>query len=184
MGGLNLEGVAVGTDGGEVEGLEDLAAVALEAAGGVGEGHARDEADVESGAGGENQAVHGPVDDADAADVARAEHEIGAEGAAAEGGDGLGVVGEVGVHLHHETVAGVFEGPGEAGDVGAAEALLLGAVEDVDAWGGGGQTVGGLAGAVGGAIVDEEDVGLGAGVRVGAGDGLDVLDFVIGGDDD
>ena len=58
------------------------------------------------------------------------------------------VVGEVAVHLHH--VAGpVGQGVAEAGDVGGADAGLLGAVQDRDPVVLVRQLVGQLAGAVG-----------------------------------
>ena len=76
-----------------------------------------------------------------------------------------GVVGEVGVHLHH--IAGaVVERVAEAGQVGRTDPVLLGAVQHRRPVVRGGQRVGELAGAVGRAVIHDEHakaVGRGAG---------------------
>ena len=72
----------------------------------------------------------------------------------------LGLVGAVGVHLADHVVAGVERHP-EAVQVGRAQAGLVGAVQDRDLRVGGGEPVGDVAGAVGRAVVDDEDVDVG-----------------------
>jgi outer membrane lipoprotein SlyB len=79
-------------------------------------------------------------------------------------------VGEVGVHLHHVARAAV-ERVAEAREVRRADAVLLGAVEHLQVVVLARPAVGDLAGAVGRAVVDDEDakaVGGGAGQHLAA----------------
>ena len=74
----------------------------------------------------------------------------------------LGRVTAVGVHLDEHRVLPT-QTPGESGQVRRAQAVLGGAVHDVGAIGiGRRQFVGELAGAVGAAVVDDEQVHVGA----------------------
>ena len=90
-----------------------------------------------------------------AGDVARADHEVGVRGGLDQRRDVRRVVREVGVHLDDELGA-AGERVLEPGGVGAAEAVLLGAVEDLDRVELGGEPVGDLAGPVGRGVVDDE----------------------------
>ena len=127
-----------------------------------------------------------PVADAAAGHVARAEREVGAVvDRLQQAGEVGGIVGEVGVHLHHVARA-VVERVAEAGEVGGPDAVLLGAVEHLHPVVLGGELVGELAGAVGRAVVDDEHakaLGRGAGEHLAGGrdDRLDVLGLVVGG---
>ncbi len=109
-----------------------------------------------------------PVAHAATARVARADDEVGA---AVEGGhERRQVVGRmrpVGVHLD-DAPGAAREHVGEAVDVGPAEALLAGAMEDLDARVRGGQAVGQRPGAVGRGVVDDEQVRAGQRVEDGA----------------
>ena len=93
-------------------------------------------------------------------------------------------MGEVGVHLEDE-VGPLLEGPGEARGVGPAEPLLALPVEDRHAAGvGRGEGVGDLPGAVGGAVVHDEDPELPRLVEDARGDEGEVLPLLVGGEDD
>ncbi len=72
----------------------------------------------------------------------------------------LGPVRAVGVHLDDGVVARV-EGPAEPGEVGGPQALLAGAVQDVDLLVLGREGVGDGAGPVGRVVVEDDDVDLG-----------------------
>ena len=124
---LYLEGIALETDGVEVERLKHAAAVAYEAGGGVVDRYARDEAHVLAGIVGHEHTPHGPVDDVHARDIARAHgHVCAVLGAGlVEAFQVLGIVAEVGIHLEDIVVAGV-ERAAEALDVGRAETELAG----------------------------------------------------------
>lgn len=126
------------------------------------------------------------VDDAvgAAAEEAGAVDDIGAafEDGLEESGVVVGVVFEVGI-LDEDDIAGGF---GEAGVEGGAFALVVvveGGDDVGEAGGEGGEEV---AGAVGGAVIDEDDFALEAGVD--AADGFEEvgegLDLVVDGDDD
>src|SRR5690606_37852697 len=91
----------------------------------------------------------------------------------------LGGVTAVGVHLHEHRVA-VLEPPPETGDVGGTETVLLGAVQHRDALVGGGEFVGEVTGAVGAAVVDDEDVGVRQRSVQPRDDPTEVLPIVVG----
>ena len=132
VGQLDLEAVAAGADGVEVERLQHAAAEALVAAGQVAVGQAQDGARIEAAAAADDLAQRAPVLDAAALHVARAEHHVGALlDEAEEVGQVGGVVREVGVHLEDE-VGAVVEGLAEAGHVRLAQALLAGAMQHLD----------------------------------------------------
>ena len=84
--------------------MQGAAAEAFEAAGGVGKGHAGDDAHIAGGARAEQEAFDRPIDDADAVAIARAENQVGILGRLDEAGDVVGVMGEIAVHLHDEFV--------------------------------------------------------------------------------
>src|SRR5690606_19317467 len=94
----------------------------------------------------------------------------------------LGGVTAVGVHLHEHRVA-VLEPPPETGDVGGTETVLLGAVQHRDALVGGGEFVGEVTGAVGAAVVDDEDVGVRQRSVQPRDDPTEVLPLVVGRND-
>ena len=126
-----------------------------------------------------------PVAHRPAVDVARADHQVRA------GVDGVeqpvqlfGRVAAVGVHLDQHRVLAT-QTPREAGQVRRAQTVLGGAVHDVHAVRvGQGQLVGQLAGAVGAAVVDDQDVHVGTARRARADDQRQVLPLVVRGDDD
>ena len=184
---FDLEGIADELDLVELHFLEDLAAVADEAGGGVEDAHASDEVDILGGVVGHHETAHGPVDDADfAVDIARADDDIALAGGAGlvEPREVVGIVGEVGVHLDHIVVA-MLEAPLEAGEVGGAEAEFAFALLDEEAVGEFlHETLDDVGSAVGGVVLDDEHVEL---LREGedlANDFLDVLLLIIGGSDD
>ncbi len=133
-------------------------------------------------------AQQAPVGDAAAGDVARAEREVRAgTNGVEQAGEVGGVVREVGVHLEHVGAA-VVERVAKTGEVGGADAVLLGAVQHLDPFVLGSEAVGDLAGAVGRAVVDDEHAkALGRGLRQnrpgGSNDGLNILGLVVGGKD-
>ena len=98
-----------------------------------------------------------PARDGAAGHVARADGQVGAVLDRVDQRRQHGrVVLEVGVHLDEDVVA-LLEAPGEAGPVGRAEPGLLGAAQDVDRAVLGAPLLGQVGGAVGAAVVDDED---------------------------
>ena len=120
-------------------------------------GHPENRPRVPGAAAAEEPAAESPVDDPAAGHVPRPEHQVGVAGGGDQGGNALRVVGEVGIHLHHQ-LGSFGERPLEAGHVGPAEAVLLGAVEHLHRAELGGQAIRDLAGAVRRGVVDDEDV--------------------------
>src|SRR5205823_1917286 len=141
----------------EVDPLEHRAPVALEAAREIADPRADQDLGVDRAAAGDEPAYEPPVADAPAADVARAERDIGA---VLDGGDEPGhvlrIVREVAVHLEHELGA-LGERAPEAGEIRGSEAFLALAVQHADELELAGEAVGDRAGAVGRAVVDDED---------------------------
>ncbi len=117
--------------------------------------------------------------------VARAERQIGAGSTASKQPDEVGgIVGEVGVHLHHIARA-VVERVAKAGEVGRTDAVPSRAMEHLHPVVLDRETIGELAGAVGRAVVDDEHaeaVGRRAREHLSRGedDRLDVLGLVVG----
>ncbi len=125
----------------------------------------------------------GPVHDTPAGHVAGTEDGVGVGQGREQRGEVLRGVRAVGVHLDDDLVLAGQRVP-EAVEVGGAEAVLAGAVQDADPLVGGGEGVGELAGAVGAGVVDDEDVGVGQrGVQPRDG-GTEVLPLVVGGNHD
>jgi hypothetical protein len=134
--------------------------------------------------------VQRPPPHAAAAHVAGSEDDVGASPRGGDEAWEVGrVVGQVGVHLDDQLRAG-RQRLAEAGEVGAAEAVLARAVQDADVAVVAGELVGQLAGAVGRGVVDDEHGGVdgrSAGREGGSGAGHDrreVLAFVEGRQDD
>ena len=90
---------------------------------------------------------------------------------------------EVRIHLEHVGV-GSLEGPLEARDVGAAQPPLPFPVQDVDVVVGAGPLGGDLTGPVGGVVIDDQDVRHRERLAGGVQDAGEVLQLVVGGDDD
>ena len=88
------------------------------------------------------------------------------------------VVGEVGVHLHHRVGVGTVEDPPKPGAVGGTEALLRRAVQDRDPRLPRSNGVGQVPRSIGGAIIDDQHVGLRKSLEDRAEDALQVLDLV------
>jgi glycosyltransferase involved in cell wall biosynthesis len=155
---LDLEGVPFGADSIEIDGFENGAAETLEATGGVGDGQSGDPSRVQIGRVGEQEAGDGPVHDRDpAVEVPGAENEV----VLAYRGEELwqvgGVVGEVRVHLEDGVVV-ASEGPPKAFDVGGSQAELPRPVQHVEARLLAGELIGYLSRAIGGRVIDDEDV--------------------------
>ncbi len=74
------------------------------------------------------------------------------------------VVGEVGVHLHADLGA-VVDGLAQPGTVRLAQPVLARSAEDLDVAQLGGERFGAVGGAVGAAVVDDEDRASGATLR-------------------
>ena len=183
---LYLEAVALHLDGVEVEGLQDLAGIADEAGGAVVDLDAEHGADVDGGAVGHQDAPHRPVDDVDAVAIAGADGHVGAALRAGfqQAGEVLRIVGEVGIHLE-DIVIVALQRPAESGHVGRSKAELAAPFDQV-------QPLRELllqvldrsGGAVRRAVVDDQDVIAAFQVEDGPDDLGDVLDLVVGRDDD
>lgn len=90
---------------------------------------------------------------------------------------------EIAVHFENEFVI-AFEGPFEAGAIGAAEALFFGAMKDVNSWIFGGDFVGELASAVGRIVIDDKDVNGGGHLHDASNDVREIFPLVIRRNDD
>ena len=199
---LDLEAVTLEANLVELDGLEDATLVALEAGCGVVDLEARDEAHILRREIAHQHSADRPVDDVHSADVAGADGKIVAfvVTGCIESRQIVGIVREVSVHLE-DVIVLVVECPAEACDVGGAESELAGPFDDKQAVGELRlhETMHDLRGAVGGAVVDDEDVelvacrlhspitGIDDGLAEcenGTDDFLDVLLLVVGRDDD
>src|SRR3954447_14535113 len=180
VGRLDLEGVASRSDRVEVDSLEHLAPVALEAAGRIADRH-QEQARVDRRAHRDRAAHEAPVRDCAALDIPRAEHEIGFRGRLDQPRDVGRAVREVAVHLEHELCA-VRERLPEACEVGGTETVFARAVEDGHFGELVRQAVGQLTGPIRRAVIDHEhgDAVLAESVH----HRLEVLAFVVGGQAD
>ncbi len=122
--GLDLKCVAPGVDGVEVDRLEHLAAVALEASGQVADADSEQDTGVQGTSTGNDSAPETPVADAPSRNVTRSERELGLLGCSDETRHVSGVVREIAVHLEDPIRAGC-ERVTKSGDVCRAEALLV-----------------------------------------------------------
>lgn len=169
----------------EVNGFQDLAAVAAEAGGGVVGFEAEHRAGEGVGAPAQDLAGQRTLHRFAAGDIATADDEVVTGGdLVCHRGDGGGGMGEVSVH-RHDQIAVAGDGLVESGDVGGTQSQLAGAMDDVDAPGVlVGQPVGDDAGAVGRVVVHDDDLaGKGQGEQL-RDEPLEIFFFVIGGDDD
>jgi hypothetical protein len=125
--------------------------------------------------------VPGPVGDDATGNVAGAHHYLApVDQGADEVGQRLGLVGQVGVHLH-TGIEPVVEAPSEAGPVGATEPGLVVAAEELDVADLLAQRLGDLGRAVGAAVIDHQHRGRRDGVPDPPQDAVDVLGLVVGG---
>src|SRR6185503_17948260 len=104
MGHLTLEAVTVRLHLVEVEAQESATPKTFVTARRVGKWHPGDDAHVKTRAHTEEQPFQGPVDDADAIAIARAEHEVGLLGSSQESGDVIWIMGEISIHFENELV--------------------------------------------------------------------------------
>jgi hypothetical protein len=146
--------------------------------------HAEHERRVAVSPPGQQSAVPRPVDCGAAADVARADHGVGASiDQSQQLAEYRWVVREVDVHRHDHVVA-LVESQCEALPVGAAQPLLAGAAQQLDLPEFAGDLLDQVAGAVGAVVVDDDDVN----VRLRRADRgqqrPDVLTLVVRGEDD
>ena len=181
---VDLEAVALRIDGGQVDLLQHLAPVGAVTGGDVVDVDAEQHPGVGVGGFGQHQAPPRPVADRSAGDVARADGQIRA---AVDGVEQsvqlLGRVAAVGVHLDQHRVLAT-QAPGKPGQIRRAQSVLACAVHHVHPVRvGQRQLVGELAGAVGAAVVDDQNVHVGARSVHPADDQRQVLPLVVGGDD-
>ncbi|KAI9148067.1 3-oxoacyl-(acyl carrier protein) reductase [Paramyrothecium foliicola] len=152
---LHLEAVALALGAGNGL-LQDALLVEAEAARQVADAGAEDGVGEQVGAAADELALEVPAEDAAVAGVAGARDDV-VVGRLLQGdhlGDELGVVAEVGVHDDDEVARDELQ----AVDVGGAEAQLAGARLEDDVRGVGlDELLGDLLGAVGGAVVDDDD---------------------------
>ena len=180
---FNLKAVADRANVVEVEGLERASAETFVAAGRVGERHAGDKRNIFAGAAAQHQPAQRPVDDADAAGVARAKDEIGLLCRRQKHGNRLRVMRKITVHLEDEFVI-FFQRPFESGDVGAAQAVFFRAVQDVDLRMLRGEFVGDFARAVRRIIVHHQHVHAGRQRQKFLRHAREIFPFIVGRHDD
>jgi hypothetical protein len=154
---VDLEAVALAGHGVQVELVQRLPAERPEAAGGVAQPQPEHQAHVGVPPSAEQLPGARPVDDRSAAHPPGAEDQVGVRESGEQVGQLLGLVRAVGVHLDEHVVA-ALQPPAEAGQVGAAEALLPDPVQDVHLVVLGREAVSDLAGAVGAGVVDDQHV--------------------------
>ena len=144
----------------------------------------QDDPGEEAAAAADDAPTEGPVLDAAARRVSRADHKVGLP--AAKRGEkawqGGRVMRKVGVHLDHE-LRSLGEGDAEAVQVGGTQALLGAAVADADPRIGRGEGVGELPGTVRGVVVHDQQRGVGQGSPDRLRHRWQVLDLVVGGKD-
>src|SRR5262245_20121012 len=180
---LDLERVAVRAHAVEADPFEGAATEALEPARGIVDRQAGDDTSVHVGRPGEDQPFEGPVDHPDPVEVARPEDHVGVAGRLEERPDGVGVVGEVGVHLE-DVLGPLIERVAEAVAVGRTQPQLARSLEQMDARRGGHPLLHDRGGAVGRVVVDDEDVQVEGQRHQSVEQRRNVLAFVVGGDDD
>jgi hypothetical protein len=168
----------------QVERLERASPPADEAGGEVSDLHAEDGAGVEPTAARDDLPDEAPVRRPAAVDVTRAHDHVGALlGARDHLRQIAGIMRKICIHLQEQVVP-AFEPPAEPGDVGRAEPELARPVDDVDPGILRDHPVDDVAGAVGRAVVDEEDGDLRDHGEDGGGDRRRVVALVVGRDDD
>ncbi len=180
---LDLERVAVGADGVDVQPLEHPAVIAFEAARQIVERKPRHDPRVPVGGPGKEQPPHRPVNDRHSAHVARSDDDVEILGKLEELRQMPWIVGEIGVHLEGQVVA-VIDRPMEPGNVRGPEAQLAGPMDDVDPRVRGRQLVGERAGPVRGAVVDDEHLEPRVLRQDLRDDGGQIVALVVGRDDD
>src|SRR3954470_197092 len=154
---LDLERVAVGREGVEIERAQRRGPEALEPAGQVADRRAQHGTRVDAARSRQEPPVPWPAVDPSPAHVAGPEHDVGARPRGGEQARKVGgVVGEVGVHLEDVVRRGGEREP-EARDVRAGEASLRRPVQDMDAPVRRGERVGDVPRSVRGAVVDDQD---------------------------
>ncbi len=181
---LDLEPVPLGPHLVEVDPAQGLGPVGPEARRRVRDVQAQQQCGVDVATLRQKAAVPAPVGDLAPVHVARPHHEIDAlRERCHEAGQGLGLVGQIGVHLH-EGLPAAFESPRETGAVRAPEARLGPSAHDLDATQLGAQGLGHAGRAVGAPVVDHQHPGLGQRGPDAAQDVVDVLRLVVGGQHD
>ena len=182
QGQVDLEAVALRLDAGQPHRAQRTRAVGAVAGGRVVDVHAEHDLGVDVGADREDLAAHRPVAHLAALDPAGSDGEVGVGEGGEDGGQLLGLVRAVGVHLDRGVVA-LVEGDRETGEVGLAEALLARAVHDPHLRVARGQAVGEVARAVGRVVVEDDDVGRGDAGTHARHDPGQVLPLVVGRDE-
>ena len=128
---LDLKAVAVGKHLIEIDRLQGATAEAFVATRRIRERHAGDDLHVKRRAHAQHQATERPVDHTDAVGVAGTENQVRVFRRFEKLWDVIRIVRKIAVHLHDELIS-VLERPFEAGDIGAAESVLLLPMQDVD----------------------------------------------------
>ena len=139
-------------------------------------------AGVEVAAAGEQLAVPRPVHDAAARHPARADHQVGVAQRVEQRLQLLGLVGPVGVHLADHVVAAVQRRPRSPWRYAAPRPSLTVRCSTRDLRVLGGDRVGEVAGAVRGAVVDDQHVDVGLQPAQPFEEGREVEGLVVGGD--
>src|SRR6187200_379798 len=179
---LDLEAVAVGLRADRPDLLERRTAEGLEPGRRVPDRDPEEDADVDVAAPGYGPTAQRPVAYSSAAHVAGPDGDVGVIQRGEEGGEPLGRVRQVSVHLHDRVVRPA-QGPSEPGAVGGAEAFLLRTREQVDAVLECGVVGDPCSRAVGAAVVHDEHVDVRRLPQDGVQQGDDALGLVVGRDD-
>ena len=180
---FDLERVAVGADGIEIQTLENACRKAFEPAGQVVEWQSQDQSRVERAALAEQAAHNWPVLCLTTPHVPRAQHHVNIFERGAQRRERTRIVREIGVHLEDMLIT-PREGVVEAGPIRRAQALFASAVQHRHPlWEAGGERFRELASAVWRVVVDDQHVKCALSQDL-LHKGLQVFDFVVGWDDD
>ena len=183
VGHLDLEAVAVGPHVAEVDPPEGVGPVGPVAGRRVVHGQAQRQRGVPVAPARQERPPPGPVRRGAAGHVPRPDGDVGpVRGRRDQRGQRQRVVGEVGVHLD-EDVEAPLEPLGEAGEVGAAQAVLGRAPQQRDAGIGGPGGLDELGRPVRAVVVDDEDLPVGQHLADAPQRRLDAGGLVVGGDD-
>ena len=178
---FHLKRIAFGLQAFDLHGKQGAASPAAESGGGVGDGNARDALHVAVGKEREQNPVRGPVFHTATLAVARPNHYIGRFGGVQQGGQVLGIVRKVGIHLNN-AVGSEGEGAMKAVAIGASQSTRAGApyhFEMGEFRAACKEFLGTISGVIGRIVVHQQQIGVGQNMGYLRGEQRHILHFVV-----